>query len=267
MSDRICLVTGGSSGIGKETVRILSSRGLRVYEFSRRDPAGPQCATHVKVDVTDERSVAEAVDRIVAEHGRIDLVINCAGFGISGAVEFTEWADAKKQFDVNFFGMVNVNRAVIGHMRKRRSGRIVNISSLAALIPIPFQAFYSASKAAMNSYSCALANELRPFNISVCAIQPGDIATPFTRNREKSCTGDDAYAGVIARSVGRMERDERRGMPAETAARLIADIALKRTVKPLYIIGLGNKAIGVLQRILPVSLVNFVVGRRYAGGP
>ena len=267
MSDRICLVTGGSSGIGRQTVRILSSRGLRVYEFSRRDPDGPQCATHITVDVTDERSVAQAVDRIVAEHGRIDLVINCAGYGISGAVEFTDSADAKKQFDVNFFGMVNVNKAVIGHMRKRRSGRIVNISSLAALFPIPFQAFYSASKAAMNSYSCALANELKPFNISVCAIQPGDIATPFTRNREKSCAGDAEYAGVIGRSVARMERDERRGMTAETAARLIADIALKPSVKPLYVIGLENKTLSVLQKILPVSLVNFAIGKVYTGGP
>ncbi len=263
MNERICLVTGGSSGIGKETVRVLSSRGCRVYEFSRSDAADPEFATHMKVDVTDEESVTQAVDRIVNEHGRIDLVINCAGFGISGAVEFTESADAKRQFDVNFFGMVNVNKAVIRHMRERRSGRIVNISSLAAVIPIPFQAFYSASKAAMNSYTCALANELKAFNISVCAIQPGDIATSFTRNRVKSPVGDDVYAGIIGKSVGRMEQDERHGMSVRTAARLIADIALKKTVKPLYAIGFANNAICILQRILPVSLVNYLVGRHY----
>ena len=240
MNERVCLVTGGSSGIGKETVRILSSRGFRVYEFSRSDAAGSGLATHMRVDVTDEKSVTQAVDKIVNEHGRIDLVINCAGFGISGAVEFTESAEAKKQFDVNFFGMVNVNRAVIRHMRERRSGRIVNISSLAAVIPIPFQAFYSASKAAMNSYTCALANELKAFNISVCAIQPGDIATSFTRNREKSPVGDDVYSGIIGKSVGRMEQDERHGMSVRTAARLIADIALKKTGKPLYAIHLHS---------------------------
>ena len=267
MNERICLVTGGSSGIGKETVRILSSRGFRVYEFSRSDAAGSGLATHMRVDVTDEKSVTQAVDKIVNEHGRIDLIINGAGFGISCAVEFTESKKEKKQFDVNFFGMVNVNRAVIRHMRERRSGRIVNISSLAAVIPIPFQAFYSASKAAMNSYTCALANELKAFNISVCAIQPGDIATSFTRNREKSPVGDDVYSGIIGKSVGRMERDERNGMPVQTAARLIADIALKKTVKPLYAIGFANKAICILQRLLPVSLVNFVVGRRYMNSP
>lgn len=265
MSERICLVTGGSSGIGKEAVRILSSKGFRVYEFSRRDAAGSGFATHVGLDVTDEQGVREAVDRIAAEHGHIDLVINCAGFGISGAVEFTEGADAKKQFDVNFFGMVNVNRAVIHYMRERRSGRIVNVSSLAGAIPIPFQAFYSASKAAMNAYTCALANELKAFNVSVCAVLPGDIATPFTRNREKSCEGDDVYAGIIGKSVGRMERNERRGMPAGEAARLIVDIALKRRVKPLCALGGSGRAIWVLQQLLPVSFVNYLVGKLYAG--
>lgn len=267
MSQPVCLVTGGSSGIGKETGRILSSRGFKVYEFSRRDAAASSFATHLKVDVTDEKRVQEAVDRIAEGHGRIDLVINCAGFGISGAVEFTETADAKKQFDVNFFGMVNVNRAVIPHMRRRRSGRIVNVSSLASLLPIPFQAFYSASKAAVNAYTCALASELKAFDISVCAILPGDIATPFTQNRVKSPLGDDVYDGVIAKSVGRMERDERRGMPVRTAAELIAEIALEKTVKPLYAIGFANKSICLLLRILPVSFVNALVARRYMNGP
>ena len=263
MTKKVCLVTGGSSGIGKELVNIFSSKGYTVYEFSRKGRSEEGSFEHITVDVTDENSIKSGVDHLISKSGRIDLVINCAGFGISGAIEFTDSEDAKKQFDVNFFGMMNVNRAVIPYMRKQHFGRIVNISSIAAIIPIPFQAYYSASKAAINSYTCALANELKDFNISVCAIQPGDIATSFTDRREKSNAGDDVYNGVIEKSVSKMENDERKGMSPKTAAKLISDIALKKKVKPLYAIGLTNKGICFLQGLLPVSFVNFIVRKLY----
>ena len=110
----------------------------------------------------------------------IDVLINNAGFGISGAVEFTGTEEAQRQLDVNFFGMVRMNRQVLPVMRKQGYGRIVNLSSVAGAIPIPFQTYYSASKAAINSYTMALANEVKPFGIQVCCVQPGDIRTGFT---------------------------------------------------------------------------------------
>ena len=205
-----------------------------------------------------------AVEKIIQAEGQIDIVINCAGFGISGAVEFTDIKDAKSQFEVNFFGTVNMNKAVIPFMRKQGGGRIINISSVAAVAHIPFQTYYSASKAAIESYTCALTNEVRPFGISVTAIAPGDICTPFTQARQKSFDGDDVYEGRISKSVSSMEKDEQKGMSPEVAGRYIAKIALKKKVKPVYAIGFTYKFLSVLCKIFPCSFRNRVVGMLYA---
>ena len=168
---KIAVITGGTSGIGRETALYLAKNGCTVYELSRRTE-GVEGLKHIRADVTDEESVRRAVEQILQEAGHIDILVNNAGFGISGAVEFTDTEEAQRQFQVNFFGMVRMNRAVIAAMRSRGSGRIVNLSSVAAPVPIPFQTYYSASKAAINSYTMALGNELRPFGITVCAVMP-----------------------------------------------------------------------------------------------
>lgn len=259
----VAIVTGGSSGIGRSTATALRQMGCIVYEFSRRN--NPiDGVRHVGVDVTDEECVRVAVDQIIAESNAIDVVVNCAGNGISGAVEFTNLMDAKSQFEVNFFGMVNMNRAVLPYMREQGSGRIVNISSVAAVAHIPFQTYYSASKAAIESYTCCLSNEVKPFGISVTCVQPGDIATGFTDARRKSAVGDDIYSGRISRSVAGMEKDERNGMKPEYAGKYIAKIALKKCVKPIYTLGLGYKCLSVLCRLLPCRLRNWIVGILYA---
>jgi len=263
MEQTIAVVTGGSSGIGLCTAKALSAAGCRVYEISRRD-FSCEGMTHLSADVTDEDAVQDAVDQVLAEAGRVDILVNCAGFGISGAVEFTELADAKRQMDVNFFGMVNATKAVLGPMRRAGGGRVVNISSVAAPAAIPFQAFYSASKAAINDYTCALANEVRPYGVSVCAVMPGDIRTGFTDARKKSAVGDEAYGGRISKSVAKMERDERGGMAPETAGAYIAKIALRKNVKPLYAIGFSYKCICVLCDLLPCRLRNRLIGLLYA---
>ena len=148
-------------------------QGITVYEFSRRDTEVPGI-THFSVDVTDEPSVQAAVQAVFEQEKHIDILVNCAGFGISGAVEYTELQDAKRQLDVNFFGTVNCTKAVLPIMHRRRRGKIVCVSSVAGAIPIPFQTFYSVSKSAINAYATALANEVRPYGIQVCAVQPGD---------------------------------------------------------------------------------------------
>ena len=221
-------------------------------------------ATHICADVTDEQQAQAAIRQVLSHEKRIDLLVNCAGFGSSGAVEFTELSEAKRQMDVNFFGMVNMNRAALGPMREQGSGRIVNISSVAAPVAIPFQTYYSASKAAINAYTAALANEIRPFGVSVTAVQPGDIATGFTAARRKSAAGDEVYNGRISRSVGKMEHDEQNGMKPEVAGAYIAKIALKKRVKPLYTIGFSYKAICLLVKLLPCGQTNRLVGALYA---
>lgn len=261
--NKVAIVTGGTSGIGKETALALVRRGYTVYELSRR-AEGVTGLHHLQADITDEAQVRAAVDAVMQAEGRIDLLINNAGFGISGAVEFTDTAAAQRLLDVNFFGMVRMNRAVIPLMRQQGTGRIVNLSSVAAPIPIPFQAYYSAGKAAVNAYTMALANELRPFGITVCAVQPGDIRTGFTAAREKTVTGDDVYQGRISRSVQRMERDEQGGMEPARAGEFIARVATRRHVKPLYTIRLDYQLFVLLSRLLPCRLLNWLVGLLYA---
>lgn len=259
---KTAIVTGGSSGIGREVAKSLLEADCRVYEFSRREVPDSEFI-HMSVDVTDEAAVQAAVREVLEAEGKIDLLVNCAGFGISGAVEFTDLADAKRQMDVNFFGMVNCSKAVLTPMRQAKKGRIVNISSVAGPVPIPFQTFYSASKAAINSYTCAAANEVAPFGISLCAVQPGDISSGFTDARKKSLEGDEEYQGRIKKSVAVMEKDERQGMTPEVAGRYIAKIALKKKVKPLYAVGFVYKLFCVLMKLLPIGLSNKIIGMIY----
>lgn len=261
--EQVVLITGGSSGIGDSVARILAADGCRVYEMSRGESA-PIDRVHIKGDITSGQDVERTVEYVIKKEGRIDILINNAGFGISGAAEFTDMEDARRQMDVNFLGMARMCRAVLPHMRKNGRGRILNLSSVAAAVPIPFQAFYSASKAAVNAYSLALANEVRPYGVSVCAVMPGDIKTGFTAARKKQSAGDEAYGGRIGRSVAKMERDEREGMEPAAAGRIIARIARRRKVKPLYAIRVDYQAITLLARLLPARLLNWLVYQLYA---
>lgn len=263
MAQQIALVTGGTSGIGRATAQALGQKGYRVYEFSRR-AQGVADAIHMQVDVTDQAQVDRAVGQILAQEGRIDVVINNAGFGISGAMEFTDIEDAQRLFDVLLFGMMRVNHAVLPHMRQAGRGRIVNLSSVAAVAPIPFQTCYSAAKASVNAYTMALANEVRPFGIQVCCVQPGDIATGFTAAREKNCVGDEIYQGRISRSVAKMEHDEQTGMSAQAAGQWIARVASRKRVKPITTIGFSYRCICVLIKLLPASACNRLIGLLYS---
>lgn len=263
MDKKIAVLTGGTSGIGMQTALALKNAGYTVYELSRR-AQGVEGLNHLVADVTDEAAVKKAVDEIVAREGKIDVLVNNAGFGISGAVEFTKTEDAKRLFDTNFFGMVNMNRAVVPVMREAGQGRIVNISSVAGQIPIPFQTYYSAAKAATNSYTMALANELRPYGVTVCAVQPGDIKTGFTKAREKTVDGDDVYGGRIGRSVSRMEHDEQTGMDPAVAGKFIANVAMKKRVSPIYTIGASYSFLTFLTRLMSWKTMNKIVGAIYA---
>ena len=260
---KVAVVTGGTSGIGRATALALKDAGYTVYELSRR-AEGVEGLHHIAADVTDQQAVNDAVAQIMAAEGRIDVLVNNAGFGISGAIEFTETAEAKALFDVNFFGMVNMNRAVLPIMRQQGGGRIVNMSSVAAPIAIPFQAYYSASKAAVRTYSLALASEVRPFGVEVCVIMPGDIATGFTAARRKSCDGDDVYHGRIARSVAVMEHDEQTGMSAEYAGQFVARRATQKRAKLICTMGHKYALFVFLMRILPTGLATRIVGKIYA---
>lgn len=257
------IVTGGSSGIGRACAAALAAQGCRVYEISRHEK--PQSnVSHITADVTDEAAMLSAAAEVYAQSGHIDILVCCAGYGISGAVEFTALEDAKRQLDVNFFGTVNAVKAVLPYMREAGRGRIVCTSSVAGAIPIPFQTYYSVSKAAINAYIRALRCEIKPFGITACAVMPGDINTGFTAAREKSPAGDGEYQGRIARSVAEMEKDEQNGGTPDAAGRFLARRAMQRSVKPLYTIGLKYQLFNAIAALMPKRLLGWCVYQLYA---
>ena len=261
---QVAIVTGGSSGIGAAAAAYLAAHGCTVYEFSRHEKSGCVSVRHVTADVTDEASVAAAVQSVLAAEGRIDILLNNAGFGISGAAEFTSVEEAQRQLEVNFWGMVRVTRAVLPVMRAQRGGRIVNTSSVAAVTPIPFQTYYSVSKAAINSFTMSVGNEVRPYGIRISAVMPGDTCTGFTEARARSFAGDGEYSGRISRSVAKMEKDERSGAAASVVGAALARAALSKSRRVFYTVGFVYQLVIFLMRLLPSTAANAILGKMYA---
>ena len=257
---KVVVITGASSGIGLECARLYSKEAF-VYNLSRT-PSPAEDIINIQTDVSDELSVSNAFKQIEIEKGHIDLLICCAGFGISGALEFTRLSDAKRQFDVNFFGAFLCSKYALPLLRPVK-GRIINISSAAAFFSIPFQGFYSACKSALNSYTLCLANEASLFDVSVCAVCPGDIKTNFTANRNKSVEGESVYKNAVNKSVAVMEKDEQNGMEPSFIAQFVHKIGSKTKVRPLYTPGALYKLYYALFKILPAGVVNALVGMIY----
>ena len=187
---------------------LFAERGWRVFELSRRDVSvtgdGLQVTgeiIHVTCDVTSEESCKAAIAQVLKQTDTIDVVISNAGYGISGPIEFTQIKDAERQMDVNFMGAVRFTQAVLPQLRQQRRGRIIYTSSVAAILAVPYQSFYSASKAAINAFALALANEVKEFGISVSVMMPGDVSTGFTdaRNRFRWRSSSTASLPVAAR--------------------------------------------------------------------
>lgn len=255
------VITGASSGIGKATAEMFVCKNAKVYDLSRHS-GNTIGAVHIDTDVTKTESLQNAVNEILEKEGKIDILVCCAGMGVSGAVEFISDEDMKKQFDVNLYGTINTVKAVLPVMRKQMGGRIICVSSVAAMYAIPFQAYYSASKAAINSFTDALRNEVKPFNISVCAVMPGDIATGFTAARQKTIAGSEIYKTAIS-AVEKMEKDELGGMKPSDVAALVVKLSEKKKVAPLYTVGLSYKALVFIKRIFPNSFASMIIGGMY----
>ena len=262
MMKPVAIITGGSSGIGKAAAALFAGKGYKVYELSRSG-SGTETVRHLTADMTDEASVRAAVEAVLREEGRVDVLVCNAGGGISGAVEFTDTAAAQRLFDLNFFGALRCIRAVVPHMRQRRGGSIVCLSSVAAPLAIPYQAFYSASKAAINDLVLALRCELRQFGVRVSGIMPGDVRTGFTAMREKLHEGDELYGGAIGRAVAAMEKDEQGGMAPEQVAAKIYQAATAKHPRPFYVAGGKYRLFMVINRLMPASFINWAIGKLY----
>lgn len=255
------VITGASKGIGLATAKLFAQKGYKVFDLSRSGKTN-QVYEHFDCDVTQSDSLTSAREQILQRCNCVDAVICNAGYGISGAVEFTTTQEAKRQFDVNFFGAFDTAKAFLGQMRKQGFGHIVFVGSVAGVFAIPFQAFYSASKSALNALACALKQEVKGFGIKVSVVMPGDTKTEFTAGRQKSVLGQDVYS-CMQKSVSLMERDEQKGKSAYFVAKLIYKQATKKRPKILVTAGAGYKTLVFLKRLLPETMSNNIVGGMY----
>lgn len=258
----VVLITGASSGIGKATASYFAERGYKVYGVARND-FNVEGVVPVLADITDADAVKSVVDFVIKLEGKIDILINNAGMGVAGAIETTSLEDAKKQFDVNFFGTVNMTTAVLPYMCKKLKGRIINTSSVASVIPIPFQAYYSSCKAALDNWAKALRLELQPYNIRVTNILPGDIKTNFTSKRSKNLDQKSPYFAIESKSIAKMEKDEQNGLEPIVVAKKIYKLANKKNPPYTATCGAMYKMICFLQKILPTRFVMWIVSKLY----
>jgi NAD(P)-dependent dehydrogenase (short-subunit alcohol dehydrogenase family) len=256
------LVTGASSGLGAAAASHLAGLGHRVYAASRRGTVdAPSAARPLTMDVDDDASVDQAVDEVSRREGRIDVVINCAGYGVAGPIEDTPVAVAQAQFNTNVFGVMRVCQRVLPLMRRRRSGLIVNVTSIAGELSLPFQGIYSATKFAVEGLSDALRAEVRPFGIHVVLVQPGDFRTGFTDARRTVVTGDSAYAERCRQAIEIAARDERGGADPRHMARLIERIVAARQPNLRYVV--GPSAQEWLMRLRYVLPGRWLIARHY----
>ncbi len=274
--NRIAIVTGASSGLGQAIARELRDHGFRVYALARSlpdyflDPACEEntekgCLRPIKIDVTDHEAMQAAIGKILATECRVDCLVQAAGYGLAGAVEDTDSDEARAQFETNFFGTIHALPLVLRQMRQQRHGLIVQLGSVAGFLPIPYQAYYSAGKAALTALTLALADEVRPWGIKCLIIQAGDTKTGFTRSRimaSKSAGSD--YAERLKRSVDRMAADEANGVSARHVAKLIVRRINRRRPPLVFTPGFLYKAAAVLVRVLPARMTRLIIRMMYA---
>jgi NAD(P)-dependent dehydrogenase (short-subunit alcohol dehydrogenase family) len=267
----VALVTGGSSGIGEATARGLEDAGFTTYAVARRtDKLAPLEADGVRtfaMDVTDDASMSAGIERIIGEHGRIDVLVNNAGYGSYGAVEDVPIDEARRQFEVNVFGLARLVQLVTPHMRAQGSGRIVNISSIGGKFYEPLGAWYHATKFAVEGFSDSLRLELAPFGIDVVIIEPGPIRTEWntiSRDSLVETSRGGAYADRAERVRGVMERGDGPTMSGpDVVARKIVKAATTRRPKARYPVGRGAGSIVLARRLLPDGVMDAAIGRVY----
>jgi NAD(P)-dependent dehydrogenase (short-subunit alcohol dehydrogenase family) len=249
---RSVLITGASSGIGQACAEALHAAGWAVTGASRRGTAPAGC-TGLVMDVDDDESVRAGVAGVLARLGRIDALVAAAGWGLAGAAEQCPVADAKAQLETNFWGCVRVVQQVLPAMRARGGGRIVLVSSIAGLIAVPFQAFYSASKFALEGFGEALGYEVAPFGVQVTLVEPGNVRSDFAASRRTpEAAAGPLYGPAFTRALRVMERDEAAGAPAAEVAAVVRRVLESPHPPRRASAGKPAERVGLLaKRILP----------------
>jgi NAD(P)-dependent dehydrogenase (short-subunit alcohol dehydrogenase family) len=258
MDRKVAVVTGASSGIGAATAQRLAEAGYTVFGTSRRAAsAEPRAFEMLTLDVTSDQSVEVAVAEVMQRAGKIDLLVNNAGFGVAPAgAEESSIAQAQSIFDTNFFGTVRMTRAVVPHMRKQGGGRIINIGSVLGFLPMPYGALYAATKHAIEGYSESLDHELRTRGIRVSVIEPAYTKTPFDANFLEPDATLDEYREIRAAVSTRVKEV----MAAAEQPRVVADVVLKAAnaarPKARYTAGSLAGRLRFLRRFMPAGMVD-----------
>lgn len=260
----VALVTGASSGIGLVVAQSLAKAGYRVFGTSRKPLPDSSGVTMLVCDVTSQASVDQVVETIIGQAGRIDLVVNNAGVGLLGGAEESSIAQAQRLFDVNVFGVARVVNAVLPIMRRQKSGRIVNMSSMLGVIPSPFNAFYASTKHAIEGYSESLDHEVREFGVRVVLVQPGVTRTAFEENLARVDQPIAVYDTARTRSEALMRQWVEAGDPPQVVADAVVRAASAAKPKLRYPAGKQSNQLVTLRRFIPSAAFDNAV-RKYYG--
>jgi hypothetical protein len=264
---KIILITGISSGFGREAARLLAEKGHTVYGTVRKTTVQTSSVNYLTMDLTDIVSIKKAVSIILEKEGRLDVLINNAGMHTGGPVETSPIENIKLQMDTNFMGTVNLTREVLPAMRKQGAGTIINFSSIGGLMGLPFQGYYSAAKFALEGFSEALRMEVSPFNIKVVVINPGDFHTSNSANRRNYLApsgSEDAYNKQFEISLAQIEKDEAKGwQPDILAKRLVKIVECKKPNQRYIIASFEQKLAVILKYVLPGKLFRKILADHY----
>ena len=264
---KVILITGASSGFGRAIAKALAAKDSLVFGTARTPHAAAvDGVTTLPLDVTQDDSVQACIAEVMRAAGKIDAVINNAGIGIAGAIEDTTPTEAQAQFETNFFGTHRVCRAVLPHLRAQGAGTIINMSSLAGRIPLPFQGFYSATKFAIEAYTEALRMEVRPFGIFVSMIEPGDFATSFTANRRmtNATISSSPYYESATQAVATMARDEQANQDLSPVIAAVKTILESRHPALRYPrANATQRTFNALRPFLPQALAEYLIRDAY----
>jgi short-subunit dehydrogenase len=264
---KVILITGISSGFGKQTAKLLAGNGHIVYGTVRKESGSDDRIHYLKMDLTNPDSIKKTVSIVLENEGRIDILINNAGMHTGGPIETSPIENIKLQMDTNFLGMVHITREVLPIMRKQGAGTIVNLSSIGGLMGLPFQAFYSAGKFAIEGFSEALRMEVKQFNIKIVLINPGDFHTSNSMNRRNflAPTGiDDPYQKQFEKTLAAIEKDEANGWNPEILARKIVKIVECKNPRQRYIIASFEQKLAVaVKYILPGKWFRMILEDHY----
>ena len=260
---KVIVVSGASSGIGLATANYFLKNGWAVYGIARKPKEEVKVDFYYfQGDICDSTRMQEIAKEVYDKEGHIDVLFNNAGFGISGAIEFTEKEKVEKIFDVNIIAQIDMCKIYIPYLRETK-GKIIFTSSVAAPAAIPFQACYSATKAGIEGFALALSKEVKSFGIKVACVRPGDINTGFTKARDKNEQTNEAYGDIVKKKTDNMEKYEKNGMQPIVVAKHVYKVAKRNNPPLISSVGFGYKCISSFIKIVPVRWSNYFIYKFY----